>query len=61
MPTNRRTDSDYTQLSGTVPKLLAKNFKQLAIELDLGQSEALEQAIQEWCHRTVETLGAKND
>ncbi len=56
MPTNRRTDSDYCQLSGTVPKLLAKNFKQLAIELDLGQSEALEQAIQEWCDRAVQKM-----
>ena len=56
MPTNRRTDSDYTQLSGTVPKLLVKNFKQLAIELDLGQSEALEQAIQEWCDRAVQKM-----
>ena len=56
MPTNRRNDSDYCQLSGTVPKLLVKNFKQLAIELDLGQSEALEQAIQEWCDRVVQKM-----
>ena len=46
---NKRTHSDYTQMAAYLPKELVKNFKRLALELELGNSEAVQQAIELWC------------
>ncbi|MBW4450714.1 MAG: hypothetical protein KME38_28780 [Spirirestis rafaelensis WJT71-NPBG6] len=46
---NKRTHSDYTQSAAYLPKQLVKNFKQLALELEIGHSEAMEEAIRMWC------------
>ncbi|MBD2605163.1 hypothetical protein H6G81_11620 [Scytonema hofmannii FACHB-248] len=46
---NKRTHSDYTQSAAYLPKQLVKNFKQLSLELEIGHSEAMEEAIKMWC------------
>ncbi|MBP5977011.1 hypothetical protein HW132_30895 [Brasilonema sp. CT11] len=51
---NKRNHSDYSQIAIHLPKDLVKNFKQLALELDLGHSEAGEEAIKMWCNATIE-------
>lgn len=51
---NKRNHSDYSQIAIHLPKDLVKNFKQLALELDLGHSEAGEEAIKMWCNAAIE-------
>jgi hypothetical protein len=53
---NKRTHSDYTQSAAYLPKQLVKNFKQLALELEMGHSEAMEEAIRMWCNAAVEKV-----
>ncbi|MBW4573048.1 MAG: ribbon-helix-helix protein, CopG family [Hassallia sp. WJT32-NPBG1] len=53
---NKRTHSDYTQSAAYLPKKLVKNFKQLALELEIGHSEAMEQAIRMWCDAAIEKV-----
>lgn len=53
---NKRTHSDYTQSAAYLPKQLVKNFKQLALELEIGHSEAMEEAIRMWCNAAVEKV-----
>ncbi|MBG1269221.1 ribbon-helix-helix protein, CopG family [Nostoc sp. WHI] len=50
---NKRTHSDYTQSAAYLPKQLVKNFKQLSIELGVGHSEAVEEAIRMWCDAAI--------
>lgn len=51
---NKRNHSDYSQIAIHLPKDLVKNFKQLALELDLGHSEAGEEAIKMWYNAAIE-------
>ncbi len=53
---NKRTHSHYTQSAAYLPKDLVKNFKQLALELELGHSEAMEQAIRMWCDAAIKKV-----
>lgn len=53
---NKRTHSDYTQSAAYLPKDLVKNFKQLTVELELGHSEAMEQAIRMWCDAAIKKV-----
>ncbi|MBW4479245.1 MAG: hypothetical protein KME54_20915 [Tolypothrix brevis GSE-NOS-MK-07-07A] len=50
---NKRTHSDYTQSAAYLPKQLVKNFKQLSLELEIGHSEAMEEAIKMWCDAAI--------
>ncbi|KYC40307.1 hypothetical protein WA1_27645 [Scytonema hofmannii PCC 7110] len=56
---NKRTHSDYTQSAAYLPKDLVKNFKQLAIELEIGHSEAMEQAIRMWCDAAMKKVSQR--
>ena len=49
--TNRRTDPDYGQISGLIPKTLIRQFKIAMASTGLTQSEALEQAVEQWVER----------
>lgn len=53
---NKRNHSEFTQIAIHLPKDLAKNFKQLALEMDLGHSDAGEQAIRMWCDTTIKKI-----
>ncbi|MBW4435359.1 MAG: hypothetical protein KME28_27535 [Pelatocladus maniniholoensis HA4357-MV3] len=53
---NKRTHSDYTQSAAYLPKDLVKNFKQLTVELELGHSEAMEEAIRMWCDAAIKKV-----
>lgn len=53
---NKRTHSDYTQIAAYLPKKLATEFKHMALEMELGNSEAVEEAISEWCQRAKEKI-----
>ena len=53
---NKRTHSDYTQSAAYLPKDLVKNFKKLALELEIGHSEAMEEAIRMWCSAAIEKV-----
>ena len=50
---NKRTHSYYTQSVAYLPKHLVKNFKQLALELEIGHSPVMEQAIRMWCNVAI--------
>jgi len=56
---NKRTHRDYTQSAAYLPKDLVKNFKQLAVELEIGHSEAMEEAIRMWCNAQIEKLNQR--
>jgi Ribbon-helix-helix protein, copG family len=53
---NKRTHSDYTQSAAYLPKDLVKDFKRLALELEVGHSEAMEQAIRMWCDAAIKKV-----
>ena len=53
---NKRTHSSYTQTAAYLPKDLVKNFKQLALELELGHSEAMEEAVRMWCDAAIKKV-----
>jgi hypothetical protein len=57
---NKRNHSDYSQIAIHLPKDLVKNFKQLALELDLGHSEAGEEAIRLWCDAAIAQVNSPN-
>ena len=44
----RRNDPDYLQISGYVPKEIGKQFKMKCLDMEITQTEALEQALQLW-------------
>jgi hypothetical protein len=56
---NKRTHNDYTQSAAYLPKDLVKNFKQLAIELEIGHSEAMEQAMRMWCDAAMKKVSQR--
>jgi hypothetical protein len=56
---NKRTHSDYTQSAAYLPKQLVKNFKQLALELEIGHSEAMEEAIKMWCDAAIAKINQR--
>jgi hypothetical protein len=56
---NKRTHSDYTQSAAYLPKDLVKNFKQLAVELEIGHSEAMEEAIRMWCNAAIKKVNQR--
>lgn len=56
---NKRTHSDYTQSAAYLPKDLVKNFKHLALELEVGHSEAMEEAIRMWCNAAIEKVNQR--
>ncbi len=53
---NKRTHSDYTQSTAYLPKDLVKNFKHLVLELEIGHSEAMEEAVRMWCEAAVKKV-----
>lgn len=53
---NKRTHSDYTQMAAYLPKKLVSEFKHMALEMELGNSEAVEEAITEWCQRARDKM-----
>lgn len=44
----KRDDPNYSQVSGYVPKDLARRFKIACTSKEISQSEALEEALQQW-------------
>jgi hypothetical protein len=44
----KRDDPNYAQVSGYVPKNLARSFKIACTSKDMSQSEALEEALAKW-------------
>ncbi len=56
---NKRTHSDYTQSAAYLPKQLVKNFKQLSLELEIGHSEAMEEAIKMWCDAAITKINQR--
>ncbi|MEH2327440.1 MAG: ribbon-helix-helix protein, CopG family [Nostoc sp.] len=53
---NKRTHNDYTQSAAYLPKDLVKNFKHLVLELEIGHSEAMEEAVRMWCEAAVKKV-----
>ncbi|MBW4565920.1 MAG: hypothetical protein KME32_33535 [Mojavia pulchra JT2-VF2] len=49
----KRGREDYTQISGYIPKRLAKAFRIARAAREITQSEALEEIIQEWVKRNL--------
>ncbi|OUL21568.1 hypothetical protein [Nostoc sp. 106C] len=56
---DRRRSDDYKQVSGYIPLELALEFKSICARLDISQSDAMEEMIQEWISKTTGS-GAKN-
>jgi hypothetical protein len=54
----KRDDPNYAQVSGYVPKELARKFKVLCTSEEISQSEALEEAVMLWL-REKEALSEK--
>lgn len=48
MAAGRRTDPNYSQVSGYLPKDLVIRFKVTCTQKELSQTDALEQAIDVW-------------
>jgi hypothetical protein len=57
--TDRRRSEDYKQVSGYVPLELALEFKSICARLDISQSDAIEEMVQEWISKTTGS-SAKN-
>lgn len=47
----KRDDPNYAQVSGYVPKDLARRFKIACTSKDISQSEGLEEALAEWLEK----------
>jgi hypothetical protein len=45
---NKRDDPNYSQVSGYVPKDLARSFRIACTSKEINQSEALEEALKKW-------------
>lgn len=44
----KRDDPNYSQVSGYVPKDLARRFRIACTSKEISQSEALEEALEQW-------------
>lgn len=51
MAAGRRTDPNYSQVSGYLPKDLVIRFKVTCTQKELSQTDALEQAIDAWLEK----------
>jgi hypothetical protein len=55
--TDRRRSEDYKQVSGYVPLELALEFKSICARLNVSQSDAIEEMVQEWIGKTTGSSG----
>ena len=47
----KRDDPNYSQVSGYVPKGLARRFRIACTSKEISQSEALEEALEQWLEK----------
>ena len=48
---NKRNDPNYTQISGHIPKDLARKFKAEVAMSEVDHSEAIEESVREWLEK----------
>ncbi len=57
--TDRRRSEDYKQVSGYVPLELALEFKSICARLNISQSDAIEEMVQQWISKTTGSSAKK--
>ncbi|MBD1804189.1 ribbon-helix-helix protein, CopG family [Microcoleus sp. FACHB-SPT15] len=55
----KRDDPNYSQVSGYVPKDLARRFRIACTSKEISQSEALEEALEQWLEKDNPSLTKK--
>lgn len=56
----KRDDPNYSQVSGYVPKDLARRFRIACTSKEISQSEALEEALEQWLDKDNPSLLKKS-